>query len=279
MEIKIEYPEIEMDEEGGENDLYPPAENGEKVPLHVMINHPNYNLWTSKATACLISQYKKYRHMVGQTTRFRSLRDMFETISVDMQKHGFYFSPQKCENKWRVLERKYKNLVIREMIKKPGRMKHYGHWEHKRALDEIFDENRKQVYLKESEYPTITSSTKYAIILPEAAAKAASNQTAASQKSTQNNEVIDPMITATTSSVQITTPNLDSLKLANAELLKELKEVLTAAEKSKERRHAEKMAMRQDELDIQKRLLKIKEQKIELKKREIIAMSNYVKSI
>lgn len=96
------------------------------------------NLWTSKATTCLISQYKKYRSMVGQSTQIRSLREMFEMISLEMQNYGFYFSPRKCENKWRVLERKYKNLIFRERLKKPGRMRHYGHWEHKRALDEIF---------------------------------------------------------------------------------------------------------------------------------------------
>lgn len=285
VEIKIEYPDVELDEDAAEIEDYPQAENTRKVPLQIMMNHPHYNLWTSKATACLISQYKKYRHMVGQSTRFRSLRDMFETISVDMQKYGFYFSPQKCENKWRVLERKYKNLVIREMIKKPGRMKHYGHWEHKRALDEIFNENRKNVYLKESEYPTITSSTKYAIILPEAAAKSATTAQAEAQKqkSPQKNEApADPLVISQSllpTDIQLSEESLEALKIANTEFLNELKDVLVTAEENKERRHAEKMAMRQNELDVQKRLLKIKEQKIELKKREIIAMSNYVKSI
>lgn len=126
---------------------------------------PHY-LWTSKATSCLINQYKKYRSQVGQSTQIRSLREMFEMISMEMQKYGFYFSPQKCENKWRVLERKYKNLVSRERQKRPGRMRHYGQWEHKRALDEIFNEKKKYVYLEKNEDPQPSSgSAKYPLIV------------------------------------------------------------------------------------------------------------------
>jgi hypothetical protein len=289
VEIKIEYPEIHVDEEIKNN--FSVFDNQKKTQSLPMVSDPNYNLWTSKATACLISQYKKFRSMVGQTTQFRSLRDMFETISVEMEKHGYYFSPQKCENKWRVLERKYRNLVLREMMKNPGRMKHYGHWEHKRALDEIFSEKRKSVYLQESEYPPVSGSTKYALILPKPVSdqnnKKTINETVQKMKkiAEKTSQLInsdlneDPLAMASISSSR----NKETLKepiipyLEN--ILIEIKSRFDTAEKNKERRHLEKMAIRKSELKVQEKLLKIKEQKLELQKKKIIAMAQNVHMI
>ncbi|XP_011493829.1 PREDICTED: uncharacterized protein LOC105359052 [Ceratosolen solmsi marchali] len=263
VEIKIEYPEVHADQEVKSN--YSTVDNANKIQPQTIVPDPAYNLWTSKATSCLINQYKKYRSMVGQTTQFRSLRDMFETISVEMEKHGFFFSPQKCENKWRVLERKYRNLVLREMMKNPGRMKHYGHWEHKRALDEIFSEKRKSVYLQESEYPPVNGSTKQC-----------------TEKTTHLSNVElneDPLAMASIPASKNIELSKEPIVAYLDKFFIEFKNHFDTAEKNKERRHVEKMAIRENELKVQERLLKIKEQKLEIEKKKIIAMAQSVHMI
>ncbi|XP_014471885.1 PREDICTED: uncharacterized protein LOC106742978 [Dinoponera quadriceps] len=213
------------------------------------------NLWTSKATTCLISQYKKYRSMVGQSTQIRSLREMFEMISLEMQNNGFYFSPQKCENKWRVLERKYKNLVSRERLKKPGRMRHYGQWEHKRALDEIFSEKKKRVYLEENEP---SGSVKYSSAVP---------------KFDRGRQQKDPLLSndATNERDEETPVQRRTLTIMFEKFLEEMGKNFALAEKNKEKRHKEEMAVRQKELELKNKLLTLKEQKIELQKCQVIA--------
>lgn len=305
VEIKIEYPEINFEEEKANKFII--YDNGRRINQQQQqqailrsseLREPYQNLWTSKATACLISQYRKYRSMVGQSTQFRSLRDMFETISIEMQKCGYFFSPQKCENKWRVLERKYKNLVMREMMKKPGRMKHYGHWEHKRALDEIFSEKRKSVYLHESEYPSVGGSTKYALILPKPVQKPVSENSSPQpvvNHLDKSNKVIEvaekPKIPSSDIAILVeplnaasnitSAKNKDvSTKDRTAEQLEnlflEIKKCFDIAEKNKERRHLEKMAMRKNKLKVQEKLLKLEEKKFELEKRKILAMAQNI---
>ncbi|XP_051167145.1 uncharacterized protein LOC127285266 [Leptopilina boulardi] len=222
------------------------------------------NLWTREATSCLISQYKKYRQSVGQTTKIRSLREMFEMISFEMQKYGFYFSAQKCENKWRVLERKYNNLVFRERLKKPGRMRHYGHWEHRRALDEIFNEKKRHMYLDESDFPPPSGSAKIAMLAKAAEA----GNTGQSGKST--NSVSDSTSTGQKTS-EDTENQISAVKSLLEQFLEDMKQQFTMIEKNNERRHKEEMMIRQTELEVQKRILKLKEQKLELKKSQIVA--------
>lgn len=233
------------------------------------------NLWTSKATSCLITQYKKYRSMVGQSTQIRSLREMFETISVEMQKFGFYFSPQKCENKWRVLERKYKNLIFRERLKKPGRMRHYGHWEHKRALDEIFNEKKRHMYLEESEFSLPSASNKYPLILPKPNANNGSNTASGDQAQEE------PLARAAVSSSNVKRPEesgelRSSLTAMLERFLAKTDKNFAVEQQNKERRHREKMAMRQNELELQKNIFKLKEQEMELKKSQLIAAAQYL---
>lgn len=276
MEIKLEYP----DTEDSTNDATAMEDARLIEQQNLMMQNPTYNLWTSKATACLISNYKKYRSMVGQTNQFRSLRDMFEKISFEMQKHGFYFNAQKCENKWRVLERKYKNLVIREMMKKPGRIKHYGHWEHKRALDEIFNEKKKSIYLKESEYPNGgVTSTQYSIILAKKPEQSTNSITMQEQSNTDNSINLDS--TKGIQSSDIISDDLDKRierliknTVSNQfnEFLKEMKKHFEISEKNKERRHLEKMSLNKTKLKVQERLLILKEQKFELEKKKIRAL-------
>ncbi|XP_043253940.1 uncharacterized protein LOC122398287 [Colletes gigas] len=267
MEIKVEQPPIQCYVEEEHENGFPGFDNG------TMPSSAALNLWTSKATACLISQYKKYRSMVGQSTQIRSLREMFEMISHQMQNYGFYFSPQKCENKWRVLERKYKNLVFRKRLKKPGRMRHYGHWEHKRALDEIFNEKNRHMYFEENDMSP-AEAAKYAFILPKPA-------TEEQQSNTIDRQQLEDPLAATAPNYTSNNRNdesdlKDTWTMLVERFLDEMSKNFAIAEKNKEKRHKEEMAMRQNELEVQKRLLKLKEQKLELQKSQIIAAAQHL---
>ncbi|XP_015429777.1 PREDICTED: uncharacterized protein LOC107186432 [Dufourea novaeangliae] len=266
MEIKLE-PTLQCYVEEEHKNGFPGFENNGAILSSADVGA--LRMWTSKATTCLISQYKKYRSMVGKSTQIRSLREMFEMISLEMRNYGFYFSPQKCENKWRVLERKYKNLVFRERLKKPGRMSHFGPWEHRRALDEIFNKIRRHKYLEESEVSSPSSgSAKYTFILPKPISEEL------------NNTSDDPLATPTSNSVTNNKKEeLDdkgSLTALFERFLDEMSRNFAVAEKNREKRHKEEIAMRQNELEIQKRLLKLKEQKMELQKCQIIAAAQHL---
>ncbi|XP_072745410.1 uncharacterized protein [Anoplolepis gracilipes] len=264
IEIKIEEPTIQCIEEQHENG-FPNFENAieSATPSNVGIT---LNLWTSKATTCLINKYKKYRSKVGQSTRFKSLREMFEVISLEMQKYGFYFSPQKCENKWRVLERKYKNLVYREQLKKPGKMRHYGQWEHKRALDEIFNEKKKYVYLEKNDPQPSSASMKNPLILLKLGCDQGSNLSTNNQ---QHGDLLAPK--AMTNEKNEETLNKRTLMILFEKFTEKMEKNFAIAENNKERRHKKKMALRQQELELKKQFLKLKEQKMELQRCQIIA--------
>lgn len=270
MEIKVEPPVQGYIEEEHENS-FPGFESNNAIPSSADVGA--LNLWTSKATACLINQYKKYHSMVGQSTQIRSLREMFEMISLEMQKHGFYFSPQKCENKWRVLERKYKNLVFRERLKKPGRMRHYGQWEHKRALDEIFKEKKKHMYLDKNDFPSPPGSARYMFILPKQVNEESSNIVVNQQ---QEDPLAASPTNSSTSNKNEAVDQKETLTALFDKFLDELAKHFALAEKNKEKRHKEKMAIRQSELEVQKKLLKLKEQKVELQRLQIIAAAQHI---
>lgn len=204
--------------------------------------------WTSHATACLIKQYKNFYCIVGQTTRLRTRIEMFEIISRELAKHGYFFSPQKCENKWKVLERKYKNLVHRERLKKPGRIKDYGHWEHKRALDEIFDETRKQICSEENDFAVPGASVKFIAQQP----------VAETNRIVTGDQVAEPLPSSPANSEKSreSPATLETLLVA-------INDNFARSEVNKERRHKEKMALKQAELEIRRKMLRLKEQKIE----------------
>ncbi|EFN83225.1 uncharacterized protein LOC105184425 [Harpegnathos saltator] len=266
-EVKVEPPTLRYAEEEQEKS-FTHFENTNAVPT--CVNVATWNLWTSKATSCLINRYKKYRLMVGQSTQIRSLREMFEMISLEMQNYGFYFSPQKCENKWRVLERKYKNLVFRERLKKPGRMRHYGQWEHKRAMDEIFNEisteKKKYAYLEENGPQSASRSVTYSPNMPKLSRDQDSDR--------QQEDPLAPSLTshdATINERNNETPVQRTLTVMFEKFFEELKRNFALAEQNKERRHKEKIAVRQKELELKNKLLKLKEQKMEVQKCQIIA--------
>lgn len=220
------------------------------------------NLWTSKATTRLINQYKKHISKVGQTSRMKSLRDMFVVISLEMQKYGFNFSPQKCENKWRVLVRKYKALVHREYLKEPGKMRHYGKWEHKRALDEILND-KKHVYLERNNSQSSSELNKYPVVLLERGCE---------QGNLPVGQQYRDFPKATTNEKNEETADYKkTLTILFENFAEEMKKNFAMAERNKERRHKEEMAIRQQEIELTKQLLKLKQQKVELQRCQILA--------
>ncbi|XP_033215406.1 uncharacterized protein LOC117171875 isoform X2 [Belonocnema kinseyi] len=267
--IKIE-PKV-YEEEVSENGFVGFDNTATRIPSTTDIGA--LNLWTTKATSCLIAQYKKYKAHVGQTTKMRSLREMFEMISFEMQKYGFYFSAQKCENKWRVLERKYKNLVFREKLKKPGRMRHYGHWEHRRALDEIFDEQKQHMYLDESDFPPPSGSAKIAaMMMPQLTQNGnIANNGTSTQSSIGNNNSHPESNNAYSKRTENLADQSGIIKTFLANFVDEMTKNFALAERNNERRHQEDLAMRQSELEVQKKILRMKEKKLELQKINMMA--------
>lgn len=248
IEIKMEDPQFYVEKQSnGHPDLENVNQSNAEVPL-----------WTSEATSCLINQYKKFRFQVGQSTQIKSLREMFEMISTEMNKCGFQFSPQKCDNKWRVLERKYKNLVRRERQKRPGRMRHYGQWEHKRALDEIFNEKKRYVYMERDEDP---QSSRYPLVVLRRTSNQNSNQQHEDSSATK----------ATTSEKNEMLDLKQTLEMLFENFTEDMEKHFVKAEKNKGKRHKEKMALRQKDLELKKQLVKLKQQKIELQRCQIIA--------
>ncbi|XP_020282290.1 uncharacterized protein LOC109854020 [Pseudomyrmex gracilis] len=226
-------------------------------------------LWSSKATTCLINQYKKYRSLVGKSPHIRSLREMFEMISLEMQNYGFCFSPQKCENKWRVLVRKYKTIAYRERLKKPGRIKHYGQWEHKRALDEIFNSEKKKhnMYFEQTDSQLSNESTKCSLI--SRGCDQDSNHSHHPLKIRQHEDLLSSCSDATKD--KDASNCKQTLTLLFEKFIGEVRESFAQAERNKERRHKEKLAMKQKELELKRQLLKLKEQKMQLQKCQMIA--------
>lgn len=265
----MEPPTLYVEEEQGQENGFSNFENTNLMPSNVDVS--TLNLWTSKATACLINQYKKYRSMVGQSTQIRSLREMFEMISLEMQNYGFYFSPQKCENKWRVLERKYKNLMSRERLKKPGRMRDYGQWEHRRALDEIFNEKRKHMYLEENDSPSACGSAECSSVTSESGCERGSSR--------QQEDPLASLLTfnAATNGKDEQTPVQQRILTAVFEkFFEKMLKNFALAEENREKRHKEMMAVRQKELELKSKLVKLKEQKMELQRHQMIAAAHHL---
>lgn len=261
MEVKVE-PTLQCYVEEEHENNFSILESTNVMPSS--IDASALQLWTSKATACLISQYKKYRSLVGQSTQIRSLREMFEMVSIEMQHNGFFFSPQKCENKWRVLERKYKNLVFRERLKKPGRMRHYGQWEHKRALDEIFNEKKKHVYLEVNDQQPPSGAARYPFRLQKHGCDKGND-------SPDDRQSEDPLATASNEKDSDMSDYKQILTTSFERFMEQMMKNFEKAEKNKEKRHKEKMALKNKKLELKKQLVKLKEQKMELQRCQIIA--------
>uniref|UniRef100_A0A6V7J8D3 Myb/SANT-like DNA-binding domain-containing protein n=1 Tax=Bracon brevicornis TaxID=1563983 RepID=A0A6V7J8D3_9HYME len=189
------------------------------------------NLWSTEATAALISYYKKYINRVGRKN-MKSMREMFIRISEDLKAQGFEYSTQRVENKIRVLERKYKKheaMKNKRVGKLSAKVRRSMYFEHKEELDEIFG-------------PIVKATVEYS----------------------QNR---DKCIQTDDEVKTITDLNYTLAKVG--EKVGRLSAYMNLIEKNNGKRHQELMAIKLNELELQKELLEVKKQKLEiLKKRE-----------
>lgn len=94
--------------------------------------------WTRAHTLILVDCYRMFRTKVGGM-EMKSLKKMWEVIAAHIQaKYHLKYSPQHCENRWRVLERNYKKYI--ENNSKTGRGRKY--FEFANEMDEIFKTKR-----------------------------------------------------------------------------------------------------------------------------------------
>jgi len=171
--------------------------------------------------------------MIGQLTEIKSLREMFEMISLEMQNH-FYFNPRNAEV---ARVGAHKNLVFRERLKKPSRMRHYGQWEHKRTLDE----KKRHVYLEENEQMP-SESVEFSLTLSKA------NYDQIGDLSLEDSLALN---SAMRKGDEETSNHKRVLSMCE-KFVEEMGKHFALAEKNKERRHKEKMAVRQKELELTK---------------------------
>lgn len=103
----------------------------------------SYKEWSPKATKILIHLYKEYRNRVG-LYEMRNLKMMFDKISNVMRDdYNLEYSSANCSNRWKVLERRYKDFIDDQ--KKTGRGKKY--FEYLDEMTDIFG-NKKNIYPK-----------------------------------------------------------------------------------------------------------------------------------
>ncbi|XP_015118372.1 uncharacterized protein LOC107042020 isoform X2 [Diachasma alloeum] len=207
------------------------------------------NLWTPEATHCLITLYKKYINEVGRPP-MRSMKDMFEKISGELRVLGHDYSTQKAENKWRVLERKYKRheaMMEKTGGRIPTKLRRSMYFEHKQELDDIFG-------------PIATTAK-----IPAIGTNA------------ETMESIEKVTQAEDDGLPESQPDDKSSGDFNAKIIEKVVDRLSSRlviyfaqmEKNNERRHEEITAIRLNELEIQKQMLEVKREELELKKRQM----------
>lgn len=84
------------------------------------------NLWRDESIKLLISEYKEKKPLV-ETGKIKTLKKMWTKISEEMEQYGYKFTPQQIENKWKSLERSYKNMI--ENKHKTGRGRRFCPYE------------------------------------------------------------------------------------------------------------------------------------------------------
>ncbi|GLV32926.1 hypothetical protein CBL_09012 [Carabus blaptoides fortunei] len=98
----------------------------------VQVQHEDA-FWSDDACKLLIDKYKENKILVEQR-KIKTMKKMWEIIQDKLQSFGYTFTSQQCENKWKSLERAYKNKL--ENKRKTGRARKGCPFE--RELAEIF---------------------------------------------------------------------------------------------------------------------------------------------
>lgn len=98
--------------------------------------------WTTPATMRLIHYYKKFRPHVG-TLQVKNLRRLFEIICQKVNKDmKSNYTTSNCENRWRVLQRKYKKYALSGSKNK--RARHFEFAKEMAELVETYNNPRKE---------------------------------------------------------------------------------------------------------------------------------------
>ncbi|XP_072388205.1 uncharacterized protein [Diabrotica undecimpunctata] len=106
------------------------------------------NFFTRGKILKLLEFYKKYRDRVG-SYEIRNIKKLWEVIARDLSNEfKITIAPNKCENKFRVLERSYKKIVTNNSQTGRGRKV----FEYQEVMDDIFEK-------KKNVYPTILLSS------------------------------------------------------------------------------------------------------------------------
>lgn len=66
--------------------------------------------WNDAATKLLIELYKGKKALVEQR-KLKSMKQMWEIIKGELNTFGHEYSAARCENKWKSLERSFKNRI------------------------------------------------------------------------------------------------------------------------------------------------------------------------
>lgn len=76
------------------------------------INSPDLSeaYWTDSATKLLIDLYPQYREKVADR-KIRSQEKMWLPLSEELNSHKYSYTADQCKNKWKALERSFKNKV------------------------------------------------------------------------------------------------------------------------------------------------------------------------
>uniref|UniRef100_A0A0C9S2G8 GT-4 protein n=1 Tax=Fopius arisanus TaxID=64838 RepID=A0A0C9S2G8_9HYME len=206
------------------------------------------NLWTPEATRCLIKLYKKYINGVGRPP-MKSLKDMFEKISCELRILGHDYSTQKAENKWRVLERKYKrhkSMMEKTSGRIPTKLRRSLYFEHKEELDDIFGPIARVTKPLTDDNPETTENI-------EKVTQAEDNASLGSQMDDKSSGDLNSKI----------------IQKALDRLTSRLGTYFTQMERNNERRHEEMTAIRLNELEIQRQMLEVRREELHLRKQQL----------
>jgi len=89
-------------------------------------NHSPLNVnktfnWTDASTKLFLELYKEKRELLINR-KIKTRKMLWQTICENMKSHGFDLTIMQVENKWKSLERSYKNMILNNKQTGRGRV-------------------------------------------------------------------------------------------------------------------------------------------------------------
>lgn len=216
-----------------------------------------HNFFTRGTTLTLIDLYKKYKNKVG-TFEIKNLKKMWEVIAKDISNiYKITISANKCENRFKVLERNLKKTI--ENNNKSGRGRKI--FEFQREMEELFEKKR-------NVYPVTLLSTN-TIVPPEKLSEAVINEPVCDMiaeinncdevtlEVTDENSAVEPLVSAVTPKKKMRTTSA-AYKKRN-DILNEIKNDLKLY-------YERKLEFEKEKLEIAKRTLQDREDRTKMLK-------------